>query len=130
VTRRPDSTPSPQARRQARQGALLEALARRDAPTVERLLGQWVHRQGHPSLQALLQELAQAAPEAMAWWQGLPAAVTPARETPAAQEFPEEPAEERAPALPASSPQPHQPNPELAKLRSWLPDRVERRRAA
>ena len=103
MTRRPEPTLSPQARRQAHHQALLEALAQRDGQGMERLLGQWVHRYGHPSLAGLLLELQQADPGGMAWWQGG-----------------SEPPDERAP----------QPNPELARLRSWLPDRVERRRAA
>jgi len=121
VTTRPAPPLSPQARRQAHQAALLEALGRRDAAGVERLLGQWVHRQGHPALQALLQELGQADPDAMAWWKGLHAATPPLATVPEPRPMPPQP-------KPASaSPQA---NLELARLRSWLPDRVERRRAA
>lgn len=113
MTPRPVPTPSPQARRQAHLGALREALAQRDPLAVERLLGQWVHRHGHPALEALLFDLQQADSAAMAWWQGR---------------------DVEAPMVPAAAPQPSpadpQANPELARLRSWLPDRVERRRAA
>jgi hypothetical protein len=103
--------------------ALMEALAHRDAPGMERLLGQWVHRHGHPALQALLLELQQADPEGMAWWQGgaEPAVVPPPVIQPTAELQPK-------PELQPKSER--QPNPELARLRSWLPDRVERRRAA
>ena len=122
MTPRPAPPLSPQARRQAHQAALLEALGRRDAAGVERLLGQWVHRQGHPALQALLQELGQADPGAMAWWQGhQQGAAVPAATVPEPRPAPPQP--KPAPASP-------QANPELARLRSWLPDRVERRRAA
>jgi hypothetical protein len=77
---------------------------------MERLLGQWVHRHGHPALASLLLELQQADPDGMAWWQaGVAPQLTPPAPQPVAQ---------------------RQPNPELARLRSWLPDRVERRRAA
>lgn len=120
MTRRPDPIPSPQARRQAHQRALLEALAQRDALGVERLLGQWVHRHGHPALAPVLVELQAMDPEGMAWWQGgvdraLDPGVEPVVE-PVSQQLPPPPA-----------PQAY---PDLARLRSWLPDRVERRRAA
>ena len=80
---------------------------------MERLLGQWVHRHGHPQLQVLLQELQQADPQGVLWWTGGQTAVSLA---PAAPQPP--------------APQPRPANPELARLRSWLPDRLERRRAA
>jgi len=103
---------------------LREALAQRDPLAVERLLGQWVHRHGHPALEALLLDLQQADSEAMAWLQGRDgqAAMAPAAMAPAVTPQPS----------PASSVKANPPkaNPELARLRSWLPDRVERRRAA
>ena len=120
MTRRPDPIPSPQARRQAHQRALLEALAQRDALGVERLLGQWVHRHGHPSLATVLVELQAMDPEGMAWWQGgVDRALDPGGEPVV------EPVSQQLPPPPAP-----QANPDLARLRSWLPDRVERRRAA
>jgi hypothetical protein len=119
VTRRPDSIPTPQARRQAHQRALLEALAQRDGLGMERLLGQWVHRHGHPTLATMLAELQTIDPEGMAWWQG--GVDQPALEPSPAPEQPR-PLEPKTRAA--------EPNPDLARLRSWLPDRVERRRAA
>jgi hypothetical protein len=130
VTRRPDPIASPQARRQAHQRALLEALAQRDALGVERLLGQWVHRQGHPALAALLLELQQVDPEGMAWWQGHAAQPEPALEPSPAPEQLRQPEPQPEHQHPERQPRVAQPNPELARLRSWLPDRVERRRAA
>ena len=130
MTRRPDPIASPQARRQAHQRALLEALAQRDALGVERLLGQWVHRQGHPALAALLLELQQVDPEGMAWWQGHAAQPEPALEPSPAPEQLRQPEPQPEPQHPERQPPVAQPNPELARLRSWLPDRVERRRAA
>ena len=128
MTPRPAPTPSPQARRQAHLGALREALAQRDPLAVERLLGQWVHRHGHPALEALLLDLQQADPGAMAWWQGRDgqAATAPAAMAPAVTPQPG-PAAPQASSVKANPPKA---NPELARLRSWLPDRVERRRAA
>ena len=107
----PVPSPSPQARRQAHLQALREALAQRDPLAMERLLGQWVHRHGHPHLQTLLQELDQADPEGLRWW-------TTRGPAP-------------APALAVAAPlSPRPVNAELARLRSWLPDRLEHRRAA
>jgi hypothetical protein len=126
VTRRPDPIASPQARRQAHQWALLEALAKRDAFGVERLLGQWVHRHGHPALATLLLELQHVDPEGMAWWQGRAVQPAPASDPSIAPQQPRQP--EPKPRVP--QPRVAEPNPELARLRSWLPDRVERRRAA
>jgi hypothetical protein len=96
---------------------------------VERLLGQWVHRHGHPALEALLLDLQQADSAAMAWWQGRD---VEAPMVPAAAPQPS-PAVPRATSVSKANPpqsNPPQANPELARLRSWLPDRVERRRAA
>ncbi len=91
---------------------------------VERLLGQWVHRHGHPALEALLLDLQQADPGAMAWWQGRDGQAVTASAAMAPAVTPQ--------PSPASSVKVNPPkaNPELARLRSWLPDRVERRRAA
>jgi hypothetical protein len=50
---------------------LQAALAARDVSSIERLLGQWVHRHGVNSIDALGQELDAAEPEAWAWWQTL-----------------------------------------------------------
>ena len=130
MTRRPDPIASPQARRQAHQRALLEALAQRDALGVERLLGQWVHRHGHPALDALLLELQQVDPEGMAWWQGHAAQPEPALEPSPAPEQLRQPEPQPESQHLERQPRVAQPNPELARLRSWLPDRVERRRAA
>ena len=91
-----------------------------DALGVERLLGQWVHRHGHPSLALVLVELQAMDPEGMAWWQGgVDRALDPGVEPVV------EPVSQQLPPPPAP-----QANPDLARLRSWLPDRVERRRAA
>ena len=76
---------------------------------MEQLLGQWVHRHGVSSLAALDAELAEADPQGWAWWQR---------------------AEPLEPQLPkATRPAPAPSHPALVRLRSWLPDREDRRAA-
>ncbi len=118
----PPASPSPQARRQAQILALQAALAARDRHAIQRLLGQWVHRQGVSSLEELGQELAAAEPEAWAWWQSLQSQAP----EPVSEELP--PCLE--PQLPrATRPAPAPSHPAVVQLRAWLPDQ-ELRRAA
>lgn len=121
---RPPAVPSPQARRQAQIQALQAALAARDAQAIERLFGQWVHRQGVNQVQALSNELAAAEPEGWAWWQAQQSPAIPALSpVVAVVELPE-------PQLPrASRPAPGPSHPAVVQLRAWLPDREERRAA-
>jgi hypothetical protein len=153
VASRPPASPSPQARRQAQILALQAALAARDVSSIERLLGQWVHRQGVNSLDALGQELDAAEPEAWAWWQTLqspaplpvpqgpmavaaePAAVAPepmavAPSPMAVAPAPVAPLPRLEPQLPkATRPAPAPSHPAVVQLRSWLPDQETRRAA-
>ena len=143
---RPPASPSPQARRQAQILALQAALAARDVSSIERLLGQWVHRQGVNSIDALGQELDAAEPEAWAWWQTLqspaplpvlqepiavaaePAAVAPEPMVVAPE--PMAPRPRLEPQLPkATRPAPAPSHPAVVQLRSWLPDQETRRAA-
>ncbi len=136
---RPPASPSPQARRQAQILALQAALAARDVSSIERLLGQWVHRQGVNSIDALGQELDAAEPEAWAWWQTLqspaplpvlqePMAVAP--EPMAVAPEPVAPLPRLEPQLPkATRPAPAPSHPAVVQLRSWLPDQETRRAA-
>ncbi len=143
---RPPASPSPQARRQAQILALQAALAARDVSSIERLLGQWVHRQGVNSIDALGQELDAAEPEAWAWWQTLqspaplpvlqepmavaaePAAVAP--EPMAVAPAPVAPLPRLEPQLPkATRPAPAPSHPAVVQLRAWLPDQETRRAA-
>ena len=136
---RPPASPSPQARRQAQILALQAALAARDVSSIERLLGQWVHRQGVNSLDALGQELDAAEPEAWAWLQTLqspaplpvlqePMAVAPEPMVVAAE--PVAPLPRLEPQLPkATRPAPAPSHPAVVQLRSWLPDQETRRAA-
>ncbi len=136
---RPPAVPSPQARRQAQIQALQAALATRDAQAIERLLGQWAHRQGLKQMPALSQELAEADPEGWAWWEAQQSQAIPvlaqAPAAVAAVPEPPEPEPELAPEhrlqLPprASRPAPAPSHPAVVQLRSWLPDREERRAA-
>jgi len=138
VASRPPAVPSPQARRQAQIQALQAALATRDAQAIERLLGQWAHRQGLKQMPALSQELAEADPEGS---QAIPVLVPAPSPRVAVPELPEpepasEPDPESEPApvprlqLPrASRPAPAPSHPAVVQLRSWLPDREERRAA-
>ena len=143
---RPPASPSPQARRQAQILALQAALAARDVSSIERLLGQWVHRQGVNSIDALGQELDAAEPEAWAWWQTLqspaplpvlqepmavaaePAAVAP--EPMVVAPAPVAPLPRLEPQLPkATRPAPAPSHPAVVQLRAWLPDQETRRAA-
>jgi len=138
VASRPPAVPSPQARRQAQIQALQAALATRDAQAIERLLGQWAHRQGLKQMPALSQELSEADPEGWAWWEAqqsqalpvlaqAPAAVAAVPEQP--QPEPELAPEPRLQLPRASRPAPAPSHPAVVQLRSWLPDREERRAA-
>ena len=136
---RPPASPSPQARRQAQILALQAALAARDVSSIERLLGQWVHRQGVNSIDALGQELDAAEPEAWAWWQTLqspaplpvlqePVAVAPEPMVVAPE--PVAPLPRLEPQLPkATRPAPAPSHPAVVQLRAWLPDQETRRAA-
>lgn len=136
---RPPASPSPQARRQAQTLALQAALAARDVSLIERLLGQWVHRQGVNSLDALGQELDAAGPEAWAWWQTLqsPAPLpvlqepmTVAPEPMVVAPEPVAPLPRLEPQLPkATRPAPAPSHPAVVQLRAWLPDQETRRAA-
>ena len=136
---RPPASPSPQARRQAQILALQAALAARDVSSIERLLGQWVHRQGVNSIDALGQELDAAEPEAWAWWQTLqsPAPLTVLQEPMAVAPEPMfvapdpvAPLPRLEPQLPkATRPAPAPSHPAVVQLRSWLPDQETRRAA-
>ena len=87
---------------------------------MERLLGQWVHRHGLNQVQALSDELAAADPDAWAWWQVLQSPTI----------APVEMAVLPKPQLPhASRPAPAPSHPAVVQLRTWLPDREERRAA-
>jgi hypothetical protein len=139
VAVRPPASPSPQARRQAQILALQAALAARDVSSIERLLGQWVHRQGVNSIDALGQELDSAEPEAWAWWQTLqsPAPLpvlqepmTVAPEPMVVAPEPVAPLPRLEPQLPkATRPAPAPSHPAVVQLRSWLPDQETRRAA-
>jgi len=125
---------------------LQAALAARDVSSIERLLGQWVHRQGVNSIDALGQELDAAEPEAWAWWQTLqspaplpvlqepiavaaePAAVAPEPMVVAPE--PMAPRPRLEPQLPkATRPAPAPSHPAVVQLRAWLPDQETRRAA-
>ncbi len=129
---RPPASPSPQARRQAQILALQAALAARDVSSIERLLGQWVHRQGVNSIDALGQELDAAEPEAWAWWQTLqsPAPLPVLQEPMAVAPEPVAPLPRLEPQLPkATRPAPAPSHPAVVQLRAWLPDQETRRAA-
>ena len=129
---RPPASPSPQARRQAQILALQAALAARDVSSIERLLGQWVHRQGVNSIDALGQELDAAEPEAWAWWQTLqsPAPLPVLQEPMAVAPEPVAPLPRLEPQLPkATRPAPAPSHPAVVQLRAWLPDQEARRAA-
>jgi hypothetical protein len=132
VAVRPPASPSPQARRQAQILALQAALAARDVSSIERLLGQWVHRQGVNSIDALGQELDAAEPEAWAWWQTLqsPAPLPVLQEPMAVAAEPVAPLPRLEPQLPkATRPAPAPSHPAVVQLRAWLPDQEARRAA-
>ena len=112
----------------------------RDARLMDRLLGQWVHRQGVSRVAALSQELEAAEPEGWTWWQELQSAapqpvlmerlvepiVEPLVEAPA----PVVPPQRLEPQLPrATRPAPAPSHPAVAQLRAWLPDQESRRAA-
>ena len=127
----PPVVPSPQARRQAQIQALQAALASRDAQAIERLLGQWVHRQGVNQVQALHQELAAADPQGWSWWQlqqsqAIPEPVQAPSPVVAVAALPEQ---AQLPRASASRPAPAPSHPAVVQLRAWLPDREERRAA-
>ena len=129
---RPPASPSPQARRQAQILALQAALAARDVSSIERLLGQWVHRQGVNSIDALGQELDAAEPEAWAWWQTLqsPAPLPVLQEPMVVAPEPVAPLPRLEPQLPkATRPAPAPSHPAVVQLRAWLPDQETRRAA-
>lgn len=129
---RPPASPSPQARRQAQILALQAALAARDVSSIERLLGQWVHRQGVNSIDALGQELDAAEPEAWAWWQTLqsPAPLPVPQGPMAVAPEPVAPLPRLEPQLPkATRPAPAPSHPAVVQLRAWLPDQETRRAA-
>ena len=104
----PPALPSPQARRQAQQLALQAALSDRDAKRFGQLLGQWVHRHGVASMEALAAALAEAEPEGWAWWQELGST-------------------HQRPG--ASRPAPAPSHPAVVQLRRWLPDQEAPRAA-
>jgi hypothetical protein len=100
---------------------------------MERLLGQWVHRQGMSSLAALGQELDAADSEAWAWWQSLqsPAPGPVLQESMVGAAEPLAPLPRLEPQLPratrpAPAPSSH---PAVVQLRAWLPDQETRRAA-
>ena len=129
---RPLASPSPQARRQAQILALQAALVARDVPLIERLLGQWVHRQGVSSLAALGQELDAADSEAWAWWQSLqsPGPEPVLEESMVGAAEPLAPLPRLEPQLPrATRPAPAPSHPAVVQLRAWLPDQETRRAA-
>ncbi|MBD1194816.1 hypothetical protein [Vulcanococcus sp. Clear-D1] len=129
---RPLASPSPQARRQAQILALQAALVARDVPLIERLLGQWVHRQGVSALTALSQELDAANPEAWAWWQTLqsPAPEPVLEDSMLVAAEPLVPLPRLEPQLPrATRPAPAPSHPAVVQLRAWLPDQETRRAA-
>ncbi|MEY3544826.1 MAG: hypothetical protein RLZZ247_983 [Cyanobacteriota bacterium] len=87
-------------------------------------------------MQALSQELAEADPEGWAWWQAQQSQAIPelAQAPAAVVAVAEVPEPELAPGprlqLPrASRPAPAPSHPAVVQLRSWLPDREERRAA-
>ncbi len=128
---KPPAVPSPQARRQAHIQALQAALAARDAQAIERLVGQWVHRQGMNQVQALNQELAAADPQGWAWWQeqqnqAISEPVPAPAPVVAVTALPEP---EQLSRASASRPAPAPSHPAVVQLRAWLPDREERRAA-
>ncbi|MBW0166293.1 MAG: hypothetical protein KXJ49_02195 [Vulcanococcus sp.] len=128
---KPPAVPSPQARRQAQIQALQAALASRDAQAIERLLGQWVHRQGVNQVHALHQELAAADPQGWAWWQEqqnqpIPEPVPAPAPVVAVKALPEQ---AQLPRASASRPAPAPSHPAVVQLRAWLPDREGRRAA-
>jgi hypothetical protein len=111
---------------------LQAALVARDVPLIERLLAQWVHRQGVSALAALGQELDAADPEGWAWWQTL--------QSPAPEPVLEDsmlvaaetlaPLPRLEPQLPrATRPAPAPSHPAVVQLRAWLPDQETRRAA-
>jgi len=111
---------------------LQAALAARDVSSIERLLGQWVHRQGVNSIDALGQELDAAEPEAWAWWQTLqsPAPLPVLQEPMAVAPEPVAPLPRLEPQLPkATRPAPAPSHPAVVQLRAWLPDQEARRAA-
>ena len=129
---RPLASPSPQARRQAQILGLQAALVARDIPLIERLLGQWVHRQGVSALSGLCQELDAADPEGWAWWQTLqsPAPEPVLEESMVGAAEPQAPLPRLEPQLPrATRPAPAPSHPAVVQLRAWLPDQETRRAA-
>jgi hypothetical protein len=121
VASRSPAAPSPQARRQAQIQALRIALAARDRRAIERLLGQWVHRQGVNQVAALSRELAAAEPEGWAWWQAQQGQTSEPQAAELALPDPPQP--------PATRPAPAPSHPAVVQLRAWLPDREGRRAA-
>lgn len=110
--------------------SLQAALADRDPRLVSLLLGQWVHRHGLQSVEALWSELALTESEGVQWWQGRDAAPSSPVES-QVPEVPEVPAPIRfEPQLPrAGRPAPAPKHPALVQLRSWLPNQESRRAA-
>jgi hypothetical protein len=99
---------------------------------MERLLGQWVHRQGVSSLAALGQELDAADFEAWAWWQSLqsPGPEPVLEESMVGAAEPLAPLPRLEPQLPrATRPAPAPSHPAVVQLRAWLPDQETRRAA-
>ena len=115
---RPPAAPSHQARRQAQIQALQIALAARDGSAIERLMGQWVHRQGVHQVAALSHELAAAEPEGWAWWQAQQAQASGPEPLEQALPAPQQP--------PATRPAPAPSHPVVVQLRAWLPDQEDR----
>ena len=96
---------------------------------MERLLGQWVHRQGVSAVAALSVELAQSDPEGWAWWERQ-SAQTSGSHQPQQPVEQEQPPVRIEPQLPrATRPAPAPSHPALVQLRSWLPDQESRRAA-
>jgi hypothetical protein len=107
--------------------ALQAALAARDPHRFAQLLGQWVHRHGVSSVEALLAALAEVDPEGDAWWHNR----APEPERVVTPEPVAAPKPVAVPELPrrASRPAPAPTHPVLVQLRSWLPDQETRRAA-
>ena len=90
---------------------------------MQRLMGQWVHRHGVSSLDAMATELFAAEPEGWAWWQN-------AAPVPQSKVQTLAPLRRIEPQLPrATRPAPAPSHPALVQLRSWLPDQESRRAA-
>ena len=111
---------------------------------MQRLMGQWVHRHGVSSLDAMATELFAAEPEGWAWWQNAAqqsvqvqsSPPEPIHVDPVAAPVPQSEVQTLAPLrriepqLPsATRPAPAPSHPALVQLRSWLPDQESRRAA-